>query len=320
MKAWEVEEIRRAVKGKWLMRAQGRAAISMGSVSTDSRKVGAGDLFVAINGERFDAHDYLREVMEKRGGGGAGASGAFGGGVGTGAGEGCLGDSGGGYGRGAESARGGVSQVDAGQGDRGRRKQREDDDEANHSCALVGEGGGHVSPKSFNNNIGMPLTLLEVSPSHEYVVLEIGTNAPGEIAALGEVARPDIAVITSIGLEHLEKLGDLEGVAKEEAAIAPLVVEGGTLVLPADAPELIDAARSARVQRILVGRGPGMSTGIEERGSQLDFMLSDVVEGMDGTAFSINGRGAFKVPLLGEHNAMNALDGDRGGAADGGFG
>jgi UDP-N-acetylmuramoyl-tripeptide--D-alanyl-D-alanine ligase len=166
-----------------------------------------------------------------------------------------------------------------------------------------GGGGGHVSPKSFNNNIGMPLTLLEVSPSHEYVVLEIGTNAPGEIAALGEVCRPDIAVIASIGLEHLEKLGDLEGVAREEASVAPFVAEGGTLVLPADAPELLKAVKT-KVQRILIGQE---GQGAKHTGLPADLVLTGVRESLHGTMFSINGRGQFRVPLLGEHNAMNAL-------------
>lgn len=175
-----------------------------------------------------------------------------------------------------------------------------------------GPEGGHASPKSFNNNIGMPLTLLEVEPSHDYVVLEIGTNAPGEIAALGGVCRPDVAVITSVGLEHLEKLGDLEGVAREEASIAPFVAEGGTLVLPTDAPELLVAVRTARAQRILVGRrddapaGAGGGTA-ESNVSIADLMLTDVKETLEGTRFSINGRGNFRLPLLGEHNAMNAL-------------
>ena len=166
-----------------------------------------------------------------------------------------------------------------------------------------GAAAGHASPKSFNNNIGMPLTLLEVETSHDFVVLEIGTNAPGEIAALGEVCRPDIAVITSVGLEHLEQLGDLEGVAREEASIAPFVAEGGTLVLPADAPELL-AAVKVRAQRILVGHADTVRTGVN---TQIDFVLTEVAESVNGTQFSINGRGAFRVPLLGEHNAMNAL-------------
>jgi UDP-N-acetylmuramoyl-tripeptide--D-alanyl-D-alanine ligase len=167
-----------------------------------------------------------------------------------------------------------------------------------------GAAGGHASPKSFNNNIGMPLTLLEVEPSHDYVVLEIGTNAPGEIAALGEVCRPDIAVITSVGLEHLEKLGDLEGVAREEASIAPFVAEGGTLVLPADAPELLQAVRGTKAQRILVGRHDPRTDANMSMG---DLVLTEVSESLAGTSFSINGRGKFSLPLLGEHNAMNAL-------------
>ncbi len=164
---------------------------------------------------------------------------------------------------------------------------------------------GHASPKSFNNNIGMPLTLLEVDASHDYVVLEIGTNAPGEIAALGEVCRPDVAVITNVGLEHLEKLGDLEGVAREEASIAPFVGEGGTLVVMADAPELLQVVKSASAQKILIGREGAEASA----GTEAELLLTGVVESMDGTAFSINGRGAFRLPLLGEHNAVNALMG-----------
>ncbi len=86
---------------------------------------------------------------------------------------------------------------------------------------------GHASPKSFNNNIGMPLTLLDVETAHDYVVLEIGTNAPGEIAALGAVCRPDVAVITNVGLEHLEQLVDLAGVAARRRRSRSLWPRGG---------------------------------------------------------------------------------------------
>ena len=143
----------------------------------------------------------------------------------------------------------------------------------------------------------MPLTILEVEAGHEYVVLEIGTNAPGEIAALAEVARPDIAVITNVGLEHLEQLGDLEGVAREEAAIAGFIQTGGTLVLPADATELIKALRLVEAQRVTVGRF----------GSDADLEMTEIAETTEGTTFTVNGRTAFRLPLLGEHNAMNAL-------------
>jgi UDP-N-acetylmuramoyl-tripeptide--D-alanyl-D-alanine ligase len=78
---------------------------------------------------------------------------------------------------------------------------------------------GTQSPKSFNNHLGVPLTLLSAKPSDDFVAAEIGTNHPGEIDFLSAIARPDIAVITSIGEEHLEFFKDLEGVAKEEFSI-----------------------------------------------------------------------------------------------------
>lgn len=78
---------------------------------------------------------------------------------------------------------------------------------------------GTQSPKSFNNHLGVPLTLLSGKPQDDFVACEIGTNHPGEIDFLSAIARPDIAVITSIGEEHLEFFKDLEGVAKEELAI-----------------------------------------------------------------------------------------------------
>jgi UDP-N-acetylmuramoyl-tripeptide--D-alanyl-D-alanine ligase len=161
-----------------------------------------------------------------------------------------------------------------------------------------GGTGGIASPASFNNNIGMPLTLLDVSPAHEYVILEIGTNAPGEIDALGKVCKPDVALITSIGLEHLEKLVDLAGVAREEAAISTHISASGMLILPGDVPELVDSLKGTKARKFVVARPP--LTGA-------DLLLTDVRETAEGIAFSINSRGQFLVPLLGEHNAMNAL-------------
>ncbi|HUO08651.1 MAG TPA: UDP-N-acetylmuramoyl-tripeptide--D-alanyl-D-alanine ligase [Phycisphaerae bacterium] len=313
MKPWEIEEVRRAVKGKWLTRGSRRFN---GRVATDSRKAGEGDLFVAIAGKTHDAHAYVRDVIEKK----VAAvivhaepstevlAAAQGGDVAiiqvddTVAGLNRLaaayregGGSGGGGGGGMRA------RVIAVGGSNGKTTTKRI-----IQALLVekyGESAVHASPKSFNNNIGMPLTLLEVEQSHDFVVLEIGTNAPGEIAALGEVCRPDVAVITNVGLEHLEKLGDLEGVAREEASIAPFVVEGGTLVLPADAPELLQSVKSTQAQRILVGKKDANVVGE----LQADLMVTDVVESMSGTTFSINGRGTFHLPLLGEHNAVNAL-------------
>jgi len=327
VKAWEIEEIRRAVKGKWLMRGTGEETPVWagsgvmgggtgrrfnGRVCTDSRKAKEGEMFIAIAGPKHDAHEYVKDVIER------GVAVVL---VHKSPGPEVLmraqtkdvavlivddtvkalnrlaaayrksGPSGGSGGRMR-------AKVIAVGGSNGKTTTKR----IIHAILAerFGATGGHASPKSFNNNIGMPLTLLEVEASHDYVVLEIGTNAPGEIAALGDVCRPDVAVITSVGLEHLEKLGDLEGVAREEASIAPFVAEAGTLVLPADAPELLNAVKATRAQRILVGHMEGTS-------KEADLLLTDVKESIEGTTFSINGRGTFKLPLLGEHNAMNAL-------------
>ena len=304
MKPWEIEEIRRAVKGKWMTRGGRRFN---GRVATDSRKVGENELFVTIIGKNHDAHKFTAETIG-RGPAAILVSQEL-------APEvlalaqatdvalilvddtiAALNRLAGAYRAGMNEVSGMRARVIAVGGSNGKTTTKQ----IIHTLLTerFGAGGAHASPKSFNNNIGMPLTILEVEQSHDFVVLEIGTNAPGEIAALGEVCRPDVAVITNVGLEHLEKLGDLEGVAREEASIGPFVADGGTLVLPADAPELLQAVKNSKAQRILVGK---------EGGEAADLVVTDVVESVKGTTFSINGRGTFHLPLLGEHNAVNAL-------------
>ena len=93
---------------------------------------------------------------------------------------------------------------------------------------------GTQSAKSFNNHLGVPLTLLAGRPGDDFLVCEVDTNHPGEIAALGALVRPDIAVIASIGEEHLEFFGDLAGVLREEAAILGAVTSGGAVLVPAE--------------------------------------------------------------------------------------
>ncbi len=317
MKAWESDEIRRATKGKWLMRGDHTAAGAnapetrrfSGRICTDSRKATPGNLFICINGKNHDAHTFIQDILNREPAillvhrelapdqlalaKERGVSVIL------------VDDTILALNRLAAAYRNETrAKVIAVGGSNGKTTTKR----IIHTLLTekFGPQNGHASPKSFNNNIRMPLTLREVEPSHDYGVLEIGTNAPGEIAALGEVCRPDIAVITSVGLEHLEKLGDLEGVAREEASIASYVAEGGTLVLPADAPELLEAVKTTRAQRILVGRVIGDQIPMtNEFGA--DFVLTQLHESIDGTTFSINGRGSFKLPLLGEHNAMNAL-------------
>src|SRR5207248_3691008 len=90
------------------------------------------------------------------------------------------------------------------------------------------------SEASFNNEIGVPLTLLNLDRSHRAAVLEVGTNHPGELAPLVGMIQPRYGIITSIGREHLEFFGDVAGVAREQGALAELLPEQGKLFLPGD--------------------------------------------------------------------------------------
>lgn len=294
MKAWEIEQIRRVTNSRWA--ARGNRQFS-GRVAIDSRLVKDGDLFIAIEGKKHDAHNYVSQVIDSR----AAAilvhqdpapdiverAQTLGVAILR------CDDTIAGLNRLAAAYRGELrAKVIAVGGSNGKTSTKR----IIHTL-LSEKFKGVASPKSFNNNIGMPLTLLDVEPNHEYVVLEIGTNAPGEIAALGEVCRPDVAIITSIGLEHLEKLYDLAGVAAEEASITRFIQDGGTLFMPAGVMELNEALKRCTTQCITIGLV----------GSGADLVADHITQSVEGLTFQLNGRAPFRLPLLGEHNAMNAL-------------
>lgn len=155
---------------------------------------------------------------------------------------------------------------------------------------------GSGSPRSFNNAIGLPLTILSARRGDQFLVCEIGTNAPGEIAALGRVLQPDIAVITSIGREHLEGLGSIRGVAAEQASILREVRPGGLAIVPADAPDLTEHM-AANIGCPILRVGESASA---------DLRVSDIRTAREGTSFRVNDRWEFTIPLLGRHNALNA--------------
>jgi UDP-N-acetylmuramoyl-tripeptide--D-alanyl-D-alanine ligase len=164
-------------------------------------------------------------------------------------------------------------------------------------AALQGDLQGTISPKSFNNDIGVPITIFAADPSDDYLVLEIGTNHPGEILSLGGIAQPDIAVITNCTAEHLEGLGSVAGVRRENASIIERLDPRGLLVVNGDDLELLDAVSGFSGRRVTFGFSPSN-----------DLFASDIQCGPDGTRFSLNRNGLqFFVPLLGEHSACNAL-------------
>jgi UDP-N-acetylmuramoyl-tripeptide--D-alanyl-D-alanine ligase len=157
------------------------------------------------------------------------------------------------------------------------------------------------SEASFNNDIGVPLTLLRLGQSHQAAVLEAGTNHPGELAPLLKMMRPNYGVITCIGREHLEYFGDVAGVAREEGWLAELLPADGKLFVNGDDEwaERIAARASAAVVRV----GFAATNDWRVRGLRLD---------TQGVRFQVDGpkaefAGEYRIHLLGRHQAVNAL-------------
>ena len=156
------------------------------------------------------------------------------------------------------------------------------------------------SEASFNNEIGVPKTLLKLNSHHEAAVLELGTNHPGELAPLIEMAAPQYGVLTGIGREHLEFFGDLEGVAREEGTLGELLPSSGKLFLYGDgvwAKPIADRSRA-----------PTVTAGFEAGN---DWRVEHVRISADGTRFDLGSPNEESVteywtPLLGVHQAGNA--------------
>ncbi len=292
MKPLTCEEIRQAVHGRWVRKGPSK---SITGVSTDSRKISPGDLFIAIKGERFDGHEYLDAC------GRAGCTAAivnaswkllpadeslFPGGIiaveDTIKALGALG----GYYRKQIAAR-----VVAVTGSNGKTTTKRMIDHV-----LASRLTGTASPKSFNNNIGVPLTLLAVKPKDDYVICEVGTNAPGEIAELAAICRPDIAVITSVGPTHLEKLGSVEKVALEKAALLGPMSADDVAIVSHEAPHLERALRNYAPRRIRFGAD-----------DQCELRLTAYEATPEGCRFRVNDFLPVTLPMPGRHNAMNAM-------------
>ena len=156
-----------------------------------------------------------------------------------------------------------------------------------------------ASPSSFNNDVGVPHTLLLADDSTEILVCEIGTNHPGEIAALSRLVRPTAGVVTNVGAVHLEGLGSLEGVVREKGDLLAVLPPEGFCVLNADGPFFAElrARTSARVISFSIEGGPA------ERGD-LDATRLHFHAG--GTRFLLDGK-EIESPLRGTHNVQNLL-------------
>lgn len=263
-----------------------RGTAAFARVWTDTRTIEPGDLFVALAGERFDAHDFLAEAVAK------GASGLV---VSN-----------------AESARAlGVptyvvpdTLVALGALATYRRRAS-----GKPVVGVVGTNGKtstkellraalgsildvHATTGNLNNLVGVPLTLLALRDEADVAVVEMGTNQPGEIPRLRAIVEPNLTVVTSVAEEHLEGLGDLAGVLREELSAAEGVA---VAVVPASQPEVVDAART-RARRVVAA---GLDAG--------DVRAEEWKVNPDGSGRLRFSGVDVQVPLRGVHNLRNAM-------------
>jgi UDP-N-acetylmuramoyl-tripeptide--D-alanyl-D-alanine ligase len=290
MEPRSLEFVCRACEGELI---SGSPETAVQRVSTDSRRIAPGDLFFAIKGNNFDGHDFLSEVAEK------GASAVVverrpakplnAGVIVAGDTRKALGQLAARYRRDFQLS------IVAVAGSNGKTTTKE------LIASLLQQGLPTVwSEASFNNDIGVPLTLLKIESRHRAAVLEVGTNHPGELPALVRLIQPGVGVITSIGREHLEHFGGMEGVVQEEGWLAELLPPSGILLVNGDGewtPSIVERHRGRTVT-------VGMGTQNQWRG---EFRSMD----RRGVTFRISSpcreyNTEFQVGLLGRHQITNA--------------
>ncbi|MGH7477735.1 MAG: UDP-N-acetylmuramoyl-tripeptide--D-alanyl-D-alanine ligase [Longimicrobiales bacterium] len=268
-------------------------ALAFTGIGTDTRTLQPGMLFVALKGERFDAHDFLAEAAEK------GAIAAV-------------------VERVPEDAPTVLAYIEVpdslvalGQLGRYRRRRL-----TARVCAITGTNGKtttkdlaravlstcyrvHATAGNLNNQIGTPLTLLSVADDVDVIVAEVGTNAPGEIARLRDIVEPDAVIITNVAEGHLEGLGTLEGVLHEKTALLEALDAVHGFAVVGDTPAAL-AERSRRLaSRVRVA-------GMSERADE-DLRATAVRLNEDGAVrFDWRGR-EVALPYRGRHNALLAL-------------
>jgi UDP-N-acetylmuramoyl-tripeptide--D-alanyl-D-alanine ligase len=277
--------------GAKLEQGDGNALVER--ISTDSRTIKKGELFVALRGENFDGHKFAEDVAK------SGAAGAI------------------------------VDLKWNGKAPKTFAIIRAEDTllayqnlAANYRKSLpikvlgITGSNGKTSTKdfaasvlgrkfrvaktqgNFNNHVGLPRTILDATSEHEVGVWELGMNHPGEIAALAKIAAPDAAIITNIGVAHIEFMGSRDAIATEKGALAEAVGAEGTVILNADDPFSKKIAERTRAQVILAGTSEGMIRAI------------DIQQSADGSEFTII-EGAHRcraqLPVPGIPMVQNAL-------------
>jgi UDP-N-acetylmuramoyl-tripeptide--D-alanyl-D-alanine ligase len=285
-----VQDIVRATQGALV---SGDLGVPVTGVSIDSRSISVGEAFFAIKGHRLDGHAYLAEA--------------------AGRGSACLvvhelpdelppnvplvlvQETTKALGRlaGWHRAKFTIPVVGV-TGSNGKTTTKE------LIAAILATRWTTLKPEgSFNNQWGLPLTLLQLTPEHGALVVELGTNQPGEIAALAALALPTVGVVTVVAPVHTEFLGSIEGVRDEKAGLVRALGPDGVAVLNADDPRVASMARDTRARVLTYGTGRAdvRATG-------------EVTDGPSGLAFTVEHAGtrqAIGLHLSGRHNVINAL-------------
>ena len=280
--------------GGVLMRGAGGGVVER--VCTDSRGIRRGDLFAAIRGERFDGHQFVSQAI-RDGAVAAMVDQDF---------------------EAGSPAPFPLIQVEGTRPALGRLAGWWRD-RLNPVCVAIAGSNGKtstkdmlgsvlrkagdsiVSPASFNNDLGVPLTLLQLGRQSKYAALEVGSNHPGELRPLLNLIRPAHGILTGIGPEHLEFFKDLDGVFEEESSLAEFISEDGFLLVPSDIHRLDDLRELTRGRVITVGVD-----------SSADWAASDLKLSWEGATFEVVGPdpdcgGPYRIPLLGRHQVVNAL-------------
>ncbi|AJP60020.1 UDP-N-acetylmuramoyl-tripeptide--D-alanyl-D-alanine ligase [Pandoraea vervacti] len=290
---WQLSDAKAAVADSQVL---GEPSTAFSRIVTDSRSVQPGDLFVALKGERFDAHDFLADVAR------AGAAAV----VATHVPEAfatpalivpdtriALGE------MAAAWRRRFAIPVVAVTGSNGKTTVKE------MISAIFAEAVGAqarlATAGNFNNDIGLPLTVFRLNDGDKLAVLELGMNHPGETAYLAKIAQPTVAVINNAQREHQEFMVSVAAVAEEHSAVLAALSDDGVAVFPADsefAPMWREVANQRTNQRRVLDFALDMRAAVSGR--------YDVATRVLRVA-SPAGEFSLTLPLLGEHNARNAL-------------
>jgi UDP-N-acetylmuramoyl-tripeptide--D-alanyl-D-alanine ligase len=269
--------------------------VAYSGVSTDSRDVGDGQLYVALVGDRFDGHDFVADALS-RGARGAVVSHRWSTNVGdrTSAPLYRVDDTLVALGALAAHRRRAITAPVVGiTGSSGKTTTKD------LTAAALGTAKRvYATRGNRNNRVGLPLTLLAVPSGAEAIVLEMGTNEPGEIHTLAQIARPDIGVVTTVGESHLEKLGSVEGVLEEKLDLLRNLAQGGRCLV-GDEPALLAERAAGLCARLRVA-------GWSER-ADADLRPENARADAAGR-YRFDWRGApVSLQLVGRHAAADAM-------------